>query len=173
MGRRAVLASCVSGGALLLMACGSTSLPPSAPSSVLGKPLPKFNKRSLGHGPVDTARLAGRVVVVKFFAEYCAPCLKTLPAAQRLSEEFQAVAFVGVSLDERRSTAQAMVTRFGLGFPVIHDRSQALVGQFRVSELPATFVVSRKGTVAWVGGPAQTEAELRRALEVMIQGETS
>lgn len=167
LGRRIVLGLLVSAGAALASCGGAASLPPSAASDVLGKPLPELEKRSLGHGSIDSTSLTGRVVVVKFFAEYCEPCLRTLPAIQQLSKEFPQVAFVGVSLDERRSTAQDMVDRFGLSFPVIHDRAQVLVGRFRVSELPATFVTSTEGKIAWVGGPGQTEDELRQALEAV------
>lgn len=140
-------------------------MPASAPSALAGKPLPEVKRPALDGTRLDTRALRGRVVVLKFFADYCKPCKETLPAAERLHRELPDVAFVGISEDEHASMASEIVSRYQLTFPVVHDRSQALAGRFRVGELPATFVADPSGTVRWVGGPAQTEDELRRAIE--------
>ena len=145
---------------------GDKTMPASAPSALAGKPLPTFSRRTLSGEKLDTKSLVGRVVVVKFFAEYCAPCTKTLPAAQALAAEHPGVAFIGISEDERASTAAELVTRHGLSFPVIHDAGQVLWGRFRVREMPATFVAGKDGIVRWVGDETADEATLRDAIEV-------
>lgn len=150
-------------GLPLLAAC-SASLPPSAPSPLLGKSLPEIRRPTLAHGDLDARRLRGRPVVVKFFAEYCEPCKRTLGAAQRLSLEHPGVQFVGVSEDEYQATAEKLVKHHGLTFPVVLDRGHVLQGRFRVREMPVTFVADSTGVVRWVGGPAQTEDELADAI---------
>lgn len=147
----------------VLVGC-SASLPPSAPSPLLGRTLPEIRRPTLGHGDLDAARLRGRPVVVKFFAEYCEPCKRTLGAAQRLSVEHPEVQFVGVSEDEYQATAESLVKQHGLTFPVVLDRGHVLQGRFRVREMPVTFVADSAGVVRWVGGPAQTEEELGDAI---------
>ncbi len=154
-------------GFFLLGCAGSSAPPPSAPSPLRGKPLPSFHRVALDGSPVDTKSLAGRVVVVKFFAEYCAPCQKTLPAAEALHKSHPEVLLVGVSEDERASTAQEIASRFGLTFPVVHDAGQVLAGRFRVTEMPATFVAGTDGTIQWVGGADQNEDALERAVSSM------
>ncbi|MFO0567102.1 MAG: TlpA disulfide reductase family protein [Polyangiaceae bacterium] len=144
---------------------GARSMPPSAPSPLAGKPLPKLARRTLGGEPLDGESFAGRVVVVKFFADYCAPCKRTLPAAEALHRAHPGVAFVGVSEDERASTAEELVSRYQISFPVIHDAGQVIAGRFRVNELPATFVTGKDGLVRWVGGKDQGEESLRDAIE--------
>ncbi len=157
--RRAVLALSLPG----LTGCAA-SLPPSAPSPLLGKTLPEIRRPTLAHGDLDTTRLHGRAVVVKFFAEYCEPCKRTLGAAQRLSVEHPDVQFVGISEDEYQSTAERVVKHHGLAFPVVLDRGHVLQGRFRVREMPVTFVADSTGVIRWVGGPAQTEEQLADAL---------
>ena len=142
-------------------------MPASAPSPLAGKPLPDVSRRTLDGTKIDTKTLRGKVVVVKFFAEYCGPCKKTLPAAEALHREMPDVAFVGVSEDESASTANEIVARYRISFPVVHDAGQMLSGKFRVSEMPATFVAGADGTVRWVGGVDQSEDTLRRAIRAV------
>jgi cytochrome c biogenesis protein CcmG/thiol:disulfide interchange protein DsbE len=151
--------------ALASISCGAGAPPRSAPSAVLDKPLPRLQGRALDGASVDTSATAGKVVVVKFFAKYCEPCLKTLPATQRLHEKHREVAFIGVSEDESRADVEELVRTFRLSFPVVHDAGNGIAGRFRVSELPATFVADGRGTIRWVGGDKQTEDDLARAIE--------
>ncbi len=150
-----------------LVGCGGAALPAGAESALLGKGLPDFHRPSLQGERVATGDLRGKTVVVKFFAEYCEPCKRTLPAAERLHRQHPEVAFIGVSEDEYASTAHAVGRSYGLSFPIVHDAGRALQGRFRVSELPVTFVADQQGTVRWVGGPAQNEGDLELALDAL------
>lgn len=156
---------------LSLCACAPKGPPPpSSPSPLSGSKAPKFARDTLGGGRVDTGALTGTVWVVKFFAEYCEPCKRTLPEAQRLHEKYGDVAFIGVSEDERQEDAAGLVRTYGLSFPVVLDRGNVLSGRFRVSQLPITFVVDAAGDVAWVGGPEQDETALERAIASVRAG---
>lgn len=153
---------------LIVLCCGGgapASPPRSADSPLLGKPAPTFARPSVQGQRVDTKDFAGKVVVVKFFAEYCKPCQKTLPAAEALRRERPDVVFIGIAEDETRDKVLQQIAAYGLSFPVIHDRGNVLAGRFRVNEMPATFVVGKGGKVAWVGGEVQDEADLGRAVE--------
>src|SRR6185295_14447005 len=82
----------------------ATPPPPSAPSAVLGRPIPEFKRPSV-QGPVfDTSAVAGHVLVVDFFAAYCPPCQRALPTVEQLARQRRDVAFVGVSLDDDADT---------------------------------------------------------------------
>jgi cytochrome c biogenesis protein CcmG/thiol:disulfide interchange protein DsbE len=116
---------------------------------------------------IETSALRGRPVVIKFFAEYCEPCKRTLPAAERLHRQKPEVSFIGISEDDYASTAGKIGDEYGLTFPIVHDIGKALKGRFRVSDMPMTFVADASGTVRWVGGPAQNEHELEQALEAL------
>jgi peroxiredoxin len=143
---------------------GSAGAPPSAPSRLLGQPITDFTRPSLSGQRIDTARLRGRVLVVKFFATYCAPCARTLPEAEALHRELGDVVFVGISEDDRASDAEALAQKHQLTFPVIHDAGNVLAGRFRVAEMPATFVVDRSGAVRWVAGEQHSGDDLRAAI---------
>ena len=153
------------GAALLLAtACKPGPPPPTAPSPLVQKSVPDFKRPTLAGPRIDTEGLRGQVVVIKFFAKYCEPCKRTLPAAEKLHQKHPEVAFIGISEDEYASDAQALVDGFGLSFPIVHDQGNVLAGRFRVSEMPVTFVIDGQGVVQWVGGPGQDEDDLAAAI---------
>jgi peroxiredoxin len=148
-------------------ACASAppaAMPASSPGALQGEPAPAFRRPTLAGGMFDSAEARGRVVVVKFFAQYCRPCQRTLPAAERLHRRAPDVMFVGIAEDDDPAAARAEVARHGLTFPVIHDAGNVLAGRFRVTEMPATFVLDRMGRVAWRGGPEQPDGALAQAI---------
>ena len=140
--------------------------PPSAPSPLLGQEVPAFRRPTV-QGPVfDTAtpRASRRVLVVDFFAAYCRPCQRALPALEALHEARPDVDIVGVSLDDGPEGAVAMINRHHLTFPVVHDTQHVLAGRFRVSELPSSFVADAEGRIVWSSGPAQAASQSDDAL---------
>jgi cytochrome c biogenesis protein CcmG/thiol:disulfide interchange protein DsbE len=155
--------------ALFTLACAHAPAPPSAssPSRLLGETLPSFRRPTLQGGTFDTAAAAGQVVVIDFFADYCRPCQRVLPALEALHRKRPGLTIVGVSLDDTPDRAWRSVRRHGLTFPVIHDVGNVLAGRLRVTELPITFLVDGAGNVRWVGGPEQPGDGLERAVAAL------
>lgn len=154
--------------AVMTLGCGSAHLEapsPSAPSALLDRPLPEVRRPTVQGASVAVSGGSGKVVVVKFFAEYCKPCQQTLPAAEALRQRHPDVVWLGISEDETLEAAIAQVRRYGLGFPVVLDRGHVLRGRFRVDELPMTFVADRRGNVIWVGDGRHDETDLARAIQ--------
>ena len=158
--------SLVTLAAVALLGCAPPAYPQSLAHHLLGRPLPEMRTREwVNGGPIEKADLQGKVVVIKFFADYCAPCKETLPAAERVHASHAGVVFIGVSEDDEREKVTKAIVEFGLTFPVVFDRSQMISGKFRVREMPRTFVADKAGVVRWVGGEGQTEADLAQAIE--------
>ena len=139
--------------------------PASAPSPLIGKPLPAFRRTALNGSGVDTKALSGRVVVLELFAEHCVPCVTSLPAAEDAHRARPDAAFVGLSEDDGADGAARMATRHGLTFPVVHDTGRVLAGRLRLNELPATVIADRKGTIRWVGTRSYTTDELTSVID--------
>lgn len=152
----------------LLAACKHADAPapppPSTPSRILDSEVPAFRRPALQGGSFDTADAAGRVMVVDFFADYCKPCQRKLPAMEALHRAHPELAIVGVSLDESAAVAWRSIGRHHLTFPVVHDAGNVLAGRFRVTELPYGFVVDVAGKVRYAAGPFHPEDALERAV---------
>jgi peroxiredoxin len=144
--------------------------PPSTPSPLLGAEVPAFHRPTLDGATFDTAGAAGHVLIVDFFADYCRPCQRALPALEALHREHPELAVVGVSLDEDPARALRSVTRHHLSFPVVHDAGSVLAGRFRVTELPYSFVVDGTGKVRFVCGFEQPDDALARVVAALTRG---
>jgi thiol-disulfide isomerase/thioredoxin len=100
---------------------------------------------------LTASSLRGRVVVVDFWATWCAPCLKEVPTYQRLRREHDAsrLEIIGVSVDvlDRRGLV-SWLNRQQVTWTTIHDRrgySGELAQQFKVTSLPTTYVFDAEG----------------------------
>jgi len=155
--------------ALGALACSSAPppMPPSSPSHLLKQTMPSIRRPAIDGRPFDSGTYRDRVLVVKFFAKYCAPCQKTLPATEALHRKRPDVVVVGISEDETTADAREQVRQHGLSFPVIQDAGNVLAGRFRVSEMPVTFVGDYGGHGDGVGGPDQTDEALAQAIEAL------
>jgi peroxiredoxin len=144
--------------------------PPSTPSGILDAEVPAFRRPALQGGTFDTAEASGQVLVIDFFADYCKPCQRTLPALQAMHRTHPELAIVGVSLDESAAGAWKSIRRHHLTFPVVHDAGNVLAGRYRVTELPFGFVVDLAGKVRYAAGPGQPEDALERAVSATARG---
>jgi thiol-disulfide isomerase/thioredoxin len=155
--------------ALLLVAAackGGAQYPPTLGHSLLNQPLPEMSHfQSLDGDALDPAGLHGRAVIVKFFASYCEPCKRTLPATERAHEQYGDAVFIGVSEDDDADTARQLVQKYGLTFPVIKDEDHVLFGRFRVGDLPKEYVADKTGTIRWIGGGDQPESDFDQAVD--------
>jgi peroxiredoxin len=136
---------------------------------LLEKPLPEFRRSALDGTNVETKALVGRVVVLEMFAEHCVPCVTSLPAAEEAHRARPEVTFIGLSEDDDAEGAARMVARHGLTFPVVHDAGRVLAGRLRLTELPATVIADKQGTVRWVGTRALGAEELLRAIDAVSE----
>ena len=141
--------------------------PPSLPSSLYGTPMPSFERRSLDGREVSSKRLHGQIVVIEFFASYCEPCKRSLPAIVKLARRDHRLRVVAIGEDERLDLTAKMAADYGLTMPVLHDTSNVLAARFRIDGLPSTFVVDERGTIRWIGGAAHDTATLARVIQAI------
>jgi peroxiredoxin len=112
-----------------------------------GEAAPGFDLPRLSGGRLQLASLRGQVVLVNFWATWCAPCVAEMPSLQKLHEALGAhgLAVVGISIDEERGELERFVRDHGLTFPVLHDASGAVASAWGVQGYPETFVLDAAG----------------------------
>ena len=91
--------------------------------------------------------LSGKVVVVDFWASWCAPCLRSFPWMNELQQRYggQGLVIVAVNMDQDRKLADAFLTKMPAKFRVEYDAAGIVVRQFGVDTMPASFLIDRRG----------------------------
>jgi peroxiredoxin len=120
-----------------------------APAAEIGRTAPDFRLARLDGGDLRLSDLRGKVVILNFWASWCAPCRQEMPEFVRLYRENQVkgLEIVAVDLQEAESQVQGFVDEFGMRFPVVFDRSGEVARTYRVRQLPVTLIVDRDGAI--------------------------
>ena len=119
--------------------------------ALLGAPLP-LEGRLIDGTAFDPQTLAGKVVLVDFWATWCGPCVAEIPNIREQYDKYHAAGFevVGVSLDDDRAAVAEFVAAKEIPWPVILDGrgpGNSLADRYGIRAIPALFMVGRDGDV--------------------------
>jgi thiol-disulfide isomerase/thioredoxin len=123
-------------------------------------------------GQVRLSEFKGRVVLVDFWASWCAPCKTSFPALDALHREFapRGLAVLAVNLDERRKDADGFLSAHPHTMPVLFDPSGASPAAFGVKGMPTSFLIDRAGIIrfAHMGYTANIGQQYRHEIDLLL-----
>lgn len=116
---------------------------------------------------------AGKVLLIDFWASWCAPCKASFPAYARLNAEFAPRGLVIVAVGEDRVPAAyaSFVAKLKPPFCVVRDSDQGLVAEVQVPTMPTSYLVDREGRTRYLHPGfhgADTERALRTEIEALL-----
>jgi cytochrome c biogenesis protein CcmG, thiol:disulfide interchange protein DsbE len=120
---------------------------------------------------VSLESLRGEVVLLNFWATWCAPCRHETPFLEEVYERYSADGFriVGISMDTKDSADQVamFVEEYGVDYTILHDAQMRGMELYQVLGLPATFLLDRDGILRWMrlGPVGESDADFFTAIE--------
>lgn len=136
------------------------------PTATASDALFALNLPDLENKPQSLNQWRGKVLVVNFWATWCAPCREEIPIFVKLQEKYrtQGLQFIGISIDQADKTSE-FSRNFGINYP-------SLIGTFdtidisrqagnKAQALPYTVILDRKGKIVAteLGGLTQEKLE--------------
>lgn len=116
-----------------------------------GKVAPAFTLPDLDGKEHSLSDYKGKVVFLNFWATWCGPCEDEMPSMQTLyraigGDDFEILA---VSIDEDSpAVVDAYGKKFGITFPILHDRKKKIKEIYKTTGVPETFIIDQNGVIA-------------------------
>ena len=141
-----------------LSGCYSGTRPPR-----IGRAAPDFTVRDSEHA-VTLSQLKGQVVVLNFWATWCAPCVEEVPSLVRMQQQMKArgVTVVAVSVDADESNYRRFVRDHSVNLLTVRDPDQKSNALYGTSKFPETYIIDRNGVMRrkFIGAVDWTEPEI-------------
>lgn len=119
------------------------------PGGKVGDTVLSWDLPKQGGGTLGGADLKGTPYILTFWASWCGPCKKELPALAELYASYQArgLQIIGVNVDRDRAAADRYLSANPLPFPVVYDTDNGLMDRFDTRGVPTTFWVEKDGRI--------------------------
>jgi cytochrome c biogenesis protein CcmG, thiol:disulfide interchange protein DsbE len=148
--------------ALLALATLSGCYSGSRPSRI-GSPAPDFAVQDADRR-VELRDFAGQIVVLNFWATWCAPCVAELPTLVELQQRFKekGVTVIGVSVDADADVYHRFLKEHNIDFLTVRDPDQKANNLYGTFKFPETYIIDRKGIVRrkFIGAVDWTQPEI-------------
>ena len=132
----------------LLLACGNGD--PAVPAGIgQGNRAPDFQLKTLDGQEVGLEDYRGSVVLLNFWATWCAPCVEEVPALEAVYRARQDDGFVvlGVNFQESPQEIEPFVEARDVSYPILLDSNGQVMKTFRAAGLPVSLLIDREGVI--------------------------
>ena len=132
----------------------------------VGKPAPDFTV-SDGSSSIHLASYRGQVVLLNFWASWCAPCVAELPSLEALHHQMPSVVMLAVSIDEDPAAYSSFIARRHVDLITVRDPAQRAATLYHTEMWPETYIIDRQGIVRrkFIGAQDWSSAEIAAYLK--------
>lgn len=135
-------------------------------AALVGRPAPPAAFVTFTGEQGNLAALAGKPVVLNFWASDCTPCVTEMPDFEKVHQRYgDSVAFVGLATNDGEESARAMAKRTGVSYLLGFDPTGQIVASFGGIGLPTTVVINRDGVVAYAATKQLSADELSSIID--------
>ena len=112
-------------------------------------PVPSFTVPGIHGGSISTDDFAGTVTLLNFWATWCPPCRREMPAIERLHKQMEGYNFriVAVSVSENKQTVQKFLESENYTFPIYLDERGAIGASLASQGIPTSYIIDATGAI--------------------------
>ena len=133
---------------------------------------PEFARKDLAGKSVDLKNFRGKVVLLNFWATWCAPCQLEMPAFAAWQRQYgpDGIQVIGISMDDDATPVVGLVAKLKLNYPVLMGDANLGRQYGGVLGLPLTYLIDRDGVVrARFQGETDLKTIERRLQTILAQ----
>jgi len=153
----------------LLVACGA----PAATTPALDAPAPPLQLPTLDGSQASLDDYRGSVVILNFWATWCAPCEAETPRLVAWSESYAADGLKVLGVDtlyqDSRAEVEAFVAEKQVGYPILLDEQSDVTRQWQALQLPRSFVIDRGGVVRFIKLGELTDRDFEEQIRPLLE----
>ncbi len=114
-----------------------------------GDTAPHFSIRTDAGRTIGTPDFPGKVLILNFWASWCAPCVEEMPSLDVLQKRFsgQGVTVLGISIDKDANAYHQFLARTPVGFETARQTADLINVDYGTLQVPETYIIDRSGKV--------------------------
>lgn len=147
---------------------------PAAYQEVLeGDSAPDFTVEMADGNTFTLSEQSGKVVLLNFWATWCGPCVREMPAFERLHSDYgEELAILAIDCAEDKDTVNQFISDNGYTFPIAYDVEGTVLVKYPSDGIPYTLVIGKDGIVRdiYIGAADadQQYVEYKSAIEAAL-----
>jgi len=136
----------------------------------IGFTAPDFSVKDADGNELSLSSLQGKIVLLDFWASWCAPCRDELPNVEQVAKGYadRDVVVIGIDLDRNEGAFTGAVSFFGLTYQQVFDGADGDISSlYRVSGIPMSYLIDRDGIIR---GKSLRGDDLRKGIDQLLGG---
>jgi len=140
----------------------------------VGDTAPSFTVTTQNGTRVSLDQFGGKVLLLNFWATWCAPCVQEVPSLNQLQKQLgnSGLVVLGVSVDRSESAYTTFLKRFNIVFPTSRDPQEDISASYGTYRFPESYLIDKNGKVLqkYIGPPEKgwTDPEIVNSLKAYL-----
>jgi peroxiredoxin len=156
---------------LALTACSGSDAAGGAQAGISeGQRAPDFSLETLEGDKISLSDYRGQIVLLNFWATWCAPCRAEIPAIEAVLDTHQGESLVvlGVNYQESRERVGLFVEELSMTYPILLDETGKVMQTYRAPGLPMSVLLDEQGVIQHRHPGLLTESQLEAYLAELL-----
>lgn len=138
----------------------------------IGQKAPSFTLTTFDGQQIGPEDMAGKVVLVNFWASWCKPCEQEAADLESVWRYYQSrndVLFLGIAWTDTEKASLEYIDKFDITYPNGPDLGTSISQAYRTTGVPETYVIDKNGILTYVKlSPFTSQAEIKAAIDPLL-----